>query len=133
MNIQWATRRLMQKKPVRRKSWGAGEFVGNDGGLFYCCAHEETYNIPSVSINYIPALQDMLATDWEPVTILESHAWVVERAPDSKGYSWEAGQEFHWLEKNAIKAMNNKTYGKWLVKRVTKNLFAGPFRKGRYE
>lgn len=131
MNIMWASRRLMQKKPVRRKSWGAGEYVGNDGRLFYCCAHEETYNSPSVSITYVPALVDMTANDWEPVTVLESHGWVVEPAPGT-GYSWQ-DQEFFWTEAKAIKAKNDKKYGQWIHKRVTKNLFAGPFRKGRYE
>ena len=46
MDIKWAASQLRKRKPVRRKSWPLGEFVGIDGGksecLFYSCSHEET-------------------------------------------------------------------------------------------
>jgi len=71
MDIKWAAKRLMQRKPVRRKSWRLGEFVGYDGALFYSISDKKNYNSPSVVIDYDPSLNDLIANDWEPVKILE--------------------------------------------------------------
>ena len=122
MDIKWAARaarRLQQQKPVRRKSWPLGEFVGNDGSLFYSISHEETYNSPSVIGDYDFSTSDILANDWEPVTILPVHGWVLE----DKDPLWPSRQEFFWLKKDAEKALNKKDDSKRILKKVTKNLF----------
>jgi len=121
MNIQWAARQLKKKNPVRRKSWNLGEYVGNDGRLFYCCAHEETYNSPSVTIHFDMSLEDALANDWEKVTILPEHGYVVET-------KYSDYQHFAWTEKEA-KKIQKKIGG--TIKRVTKGLYGYP-REGRY-
>lgn len=121
MDIKWASRQLKKSKPVRRKSWRLGEFVGNEGGLFYCCAHEETYNTPSVTVNYIPSLDDMLASDWEKVTVLPPHGWIVVAAPPR--YHWEV-QKFFWTEKEAKEFLAKAKGKQSILKRVTNNLFS---------
>ena len=119
MDIKWAAKQLKKKKPVRRAAWKPGEYVGNDGSLFYCIAHEETYNSPSVTIHYDMSLEDAIADDWHAVTILPEHGYVVE-------CKYSDYQHFVWTEKEA-KKIKRKHGG--TIKKVTKGLFSSSVRK----
>jgi hypothetical protein len=92
MDIKWAAKRLEEGNPVRRDSWDVGSYIGNKGGLFWCCAHEETYNSPSVSINYSFSLTDIAADDWEEVIILEPYGWHL--VPPNHKSGWQNPEFF---------------------------------------
>jgi hypothetical protein len=113
MNFIWAAEQLQGCRPVRRQSWKLGEYVGNDRGLFWCAAHEETYNIPSVSIDYNGTIEDYLADDWESVTIYPACKWHVYRS-DINAYN-----RYFNLQKDAIAYSNQFSFGEWKVEKVS--------------
>jgi hypothetical protein len=115
MDFIWAAKQLQEGNPVRRKSWGLGEYVGSDHGLFWCCAHEETYNYPSVTIDYIPRIEDFLANDWEAVKILPAHKWKVI----GQHYRYAEYFNYEHEAKAYIKAHNK--YEKYTLEKVPYN------------